>query len=292
MDRTSLFPAHALTVYLQVKNQNIDALKIFYACAVLLIVSCSVSKQATAPAVNELPQNISLNGKIFTALFEQRAGEYRALCFQGYNIARMRIEQYVRKTNKPLAIITDVDETILDNTPFAVKQAFRGKEYEDSAWYDWTSRGIADTMPGAANFLNYVRSKDIRVFYITNRDPVELPGTLANLRRFNLPDADEAHLLTRTGRVSSKEPRRQSVLQDHELVLLMGDNLADFSTIFERKPEAERTAAVNQSMNRFGADLIVFPNCNYGDWESSFYEFKRLSQAQRDSVLRVKLKTY
>lgn len=239
-----------------------------------------------------MPQNTSLNGKLFSSLFHRRAAEYRALCLQGYNIARLRIDGHIAQTNKPKAIITDIDETILDNSPYAVHQAYKGSEYDSKSWYEWTEKAAADTMPGAAAFLRYAASKNIRIFYITNREEKEKGATIRNLQRFNLPDADDAHFLPKQT-TSSKEIRRQQVMQGHEVILLMGDNLADFSSLYDKKTEEERRTNTDILAGDFGKKFIVFPNVNYGDWESSLYKYNyKLTQGQKDSVIRSVLKGY
>ena len=265
--------------------------------AAIFLLACKSTKQVTiAPEVPTLsqtmPQNTSLNGKLFSSIFQQRAAEYRALCLQGYNVAKMRIESYLAQTEKPKAIITDIDETILDNSPYAVHQAYNGSEYTADTWYEWTDQSAADTMPGAAAFLKYVASKNIQVFYITNREDRERASTLKNLKRFGLPNADEIHLYTKLGS-SSKEVRRQQVMDRYEVVLLMGDNLADLNVLFDKKTEAERKQNTDILADEFGKKFIVFPNVNYGDWESSMYKYDyKLTQMQKDSVIKTVLKTY
>ncbi len=260
------------------------------------IFSCKSSKQVSIkPRVILLqttPQNVSLNGKLFSSIFQQRAAEYRALCLQSYNIAKLRIDSYVVQSEKPKAIITDIDETILDNSAYAVHQAYQGLEYTSSSWYEWTDKSAADTMPGAAAFLKYIASKNIQVFYITNREDRERATTLKNLQHFGLPNADEIHLYTKLG-TSSKEERRQQVMDRYEVVLLMGDNLADLSMLFDKKTEEERRKNTDMLAGEFGKKFIVFPNSNYGDWESSMYKNDyKLSQMQKDSVIKSLLKSY
>jgi 5'-nucleotidase (lipoprotein e(P4) family) len=274
------------------KNYKTSFMKYFLSLAVLFLFACHSSKQIAMIPAQTLPQNVSMNGKLFTAMFQQRAAEYKALCLQGYNAARIRIDAYAKQTDKPLAIITDIDETILDNSPYAVHQAYNGKEYEPTSWYEWTDKSAADIMPGAAAFLKYVASKNIQVFYVTNREDRERTSTLTNLKRFGLPNADEIHLYTRQN-TSSKEARRAQILERYDVILLMGDNLADLSVLFDKKSETERSNNVDALAAEFGRKLIVFPNANYGDWESSLYKFNyKLSQVQKDSVLKTAMKNY
>jgi 5'-nucleotidase (lipoprotein e(P4) family) len=269
-------------------------MKYFFICSIALLAACSPTKKNTstvvAPAI-ETPKNISLNAKLVTAMFQQYAAEYRALCFQAYNLAKLRIDTYKPQTNKPLAFITDIDETILDNSPYAVKQSYTGIEYTLPSWKAWTDRAEADTMPGAAHFLQYAKSKNVQVFYITNRGDNEKQSTIKNLKRFGLPNADEQHVFTKFD-VSSKEKRRQNVLQNYEVVLYMGDNLADLHVSFDKKSQEDRRAAVDALAGQFGFEYIVFPNVNYGDWENAFFGKSGLTQAQKDSVFAQKLKQY
>lgn len=256
----------------------------------VLFTACAVPEKATvAPPASTLV----VDGKIWSSVFQQRAAEYKALCLQAYNIARLRVDEALQQiTPKPRAIITDIDETFLDNSPYAVHQALQGKDYEAASWYEWTGKGIADTLAGALSFFNYAASKNIEVFYITNRDERDKAGTLSNLQRFHFPFADERHLIVKQA-VSSKEDRRRQVAATHDIILLIGDNLADFSALFDKKPEAEREQNVYRVAEEFGKKFIVLPNFNYGGWEDAIYENSHdWSPARKDSLLKVKLKSY
>jgi 5'-nucleotidase (lipoprotein e(P4) family) len=224
-------------------------------------------------------------------MYQQKAAEYRALCYQAYNIARLRIDTYKTSVNKPLAIITDIDETILDNSPYAAYRGLQGKDYESASWYEWTDKSAADTMPGAGSFLKYAAARGIEIFYVTNREQRERISTLKNLQRFALPNADDAHLLSRVD-VSSKEKRRIMVSTTHNIVLLMGDNLADFSSLFDKKPQDERQRNTDLSASEFGNRFIIFPNPVYGDWEAAVNKYNyTLNAAQKDSIIKQVLKT-
>ncbi|MBX2932370.1 MAG: 5'-nucleotidase, lipoprotein e(P4) family [Chitinophagaceae bacterium] len=258
----------------------------------LFFIACKTTQQPASNTQPMQPENVSLNGKLFSSLFQQRAAEYRALCYQAYNAARFTISNYKPSSHKPLAIITDIDETLLNNSPYAVHQAYSGKEYDLKSWYEWTNKSSADTMPGAASFLNYCLQQNVHVFYITNRDEVERAATINNLKKFNLPYADDTHLILKQN-VSSKEQRRQNVLANYEVILFMGDNLADFNMLFDKKTETERANNVDLLSSEFGKKFIVLPNANYGDWESALYQYKyNYTQAQKDSIMKAVLKGY
>jgi len=263
----------------------------FLILVALAMAACSTQQKNTA--TTSTGSTLIPDGKLFTAFFQQRAAEYKALCFQAYNIATWRLDQSLQgNSSKRLAVVTDIDETLLDNSAYAVHQGLQGKDYDLTTWSEWTALGQADTLAGALTFFNYAASKNVEVFYITNREEKERGGTLKNLQKFGFPYADEKHLITKAG-TSSKEARRQSVLATHDIVLLLGDNLADFSLLFDKKTEQERLLNVQNNAAAFGKKFIVLPNANYGDWESALYQYNyKLSGVQKDSAIRTVLKSY
>lgn len=259
----------------------------------LLIISAFACK-TTAPVAEKKTVHAQLipEGPAWAALWQQQSGEYKALCLQAYQLAALRLDQYLTaKGNKPLAVVTDIDETVLDNSPYSVQQALAGKGYDDKSWMEWTAKAVADTVPGAPAFFKYAASKGVKVFYITNRAESERAATLKNLQQYNFPDADNQHLLLKTT-TSGKEPRRQQVLQQYDIVMLFGDNLSDFSAIFDKKPFEERNAAALGAAPNFGSKFIVLPNPMYGDWEGALYNFQyKLSTQEKDSIMKSKLRT-
>jgi 5'-nucleotidase (lipoprotein e(P4) family) len=259
--------------------------------SLLIIISTSF---LMACAGTKKASNLVPHGKLWSSLFQQKAAEYKALCLQAYNIAQFRLDEALKSPSaKPKAVITDIDETFLDNSPYAVHRALQGKDYDALSWQEWTDKGIADTLTGALNFFNYAASKNVEVFYITNRKEVERKGTLQNLQYYHFPFADEKHLVLRKDG-SSKEQRRQDVAAGYDIVLLLGDNLADFSSLFDSpKTTGQRTAAVQQLAAEFGKKFIVLPNANYGGWEEAVYGNNfNLKPAQKDSAIKSNLKGY
>lgn len=260
-------------------------------CFAIACTTTNVTRHDFAPK-----ESIVVNGKMFTALYQQHSAEYKALCLQAYHVASEKLIQSVSSTSTqtglPKAIITDIDETVLDNSAFAVHQSLMGKEYVAADWYAWTDKSMADTVPGASSFLKLAAAKGVEIFYITNREERERASTLKNLQRFALPNADERHLITKNG-TSSKEVRRQQVAATHEIIMLIGDNLADFSNLFDKKSQQERSANTDLSSDQFGNRFIVIPNPGYGDWEGALFNYNyKLSVAQKDSIIRSVLKNY
>ncbi len=266
---------------------------VFFFC---FAIACTPSKVTTRVAESESESSIVINGKLFTALYQQHAAEYKALCLQAYQVASNKLKHSISDVSVsaglPKAIVTDIDETVLDNSAFAVHQSLLGKEYVAADWYAWTDKAIADTVPGAPSFLKEAAANGVEIYYITNREERESAATSKNLQRFNLTNADEQHLITKSG-TSSKEARRQQVAATHEIVMLIGDNLADFSNVFDKKSCEERNRNTDLSYKEFGNRFIVIPNPGYGDWEGALFHYNyKLNTAQKDSVIRSVLKNY
>ena len=255
------------------------------------IVACSPTKKTGSIPQGQLP-SIAIQGKLFATAFMQRSAEYHALCLQAFNIARLRFDEALKQSSsKPRAIITDVDETILDNSAEEVNRSLQGISFNPVDWKKWTDMAAADTIPGALGFLKYAATKNVEIFYITNRDENDRAGTLRNLQKFGFPNTDDEHLLVKQT-TSGKEARRQQVMADYDVVLLLGDNLSDFSMLFDKKSNEERLQAAKQLSAQFGDRFIVLPNPVYGDWELALYQYKQLSTAQKDSAIKSWLKSY
>lgn len=267
-------------------------MKKFAIVFLLFSVSC-VAPRVSITNNNANSSDPIVDGKLFSTAWQQRSAEYRALCYQAFNIARLRIDQSNSKNfSKPKAIMTDIDETILNNSPYEAHQLLQGKDYDDASWNAWTSMVAADTMPGALHFLQYASAQGVEIFYVTNRNESERAGTLKNLKKFNFPNADVEHLLLK-GKTSSKEDRKISIAENHTIVLLMGDNMNDFSFLFEKKNPDERSIVADNFAADFGDRFIVLPNPVYGDWEFSLYHYNySLTPAQKDSVLKASLYSY
>jgi 5'-nucleotidase (lipoprotein e(P4) family) len=258
---------------------------------ILLITACQTQKQSVS--VSKQQESMVFGAKLYTAFYQQQAAEYKALCVQSYNLAKMMLDASLSsKSPMPPAIVTDIDETILDNSRYAVKRALENKEYTLESWQEWTSLAMADTLAGALAFFNYAKSKGVEVFYITNREEAERAGTQKNLEKFGFPYADSTHLILRQG-TSSKELRRQAVAANHTILLYIGDNLGDLSARFDKKTSEERNRNVMELNREFGSRYIILPNPFYGDWEGSTFKYNySLSPAQKDSVIRTVLKGY
>ena len=233
--------------------------------------------------------------KIQAQVWTQNSAEYRALCYQAFNAAKMNLDAlffFEKEYDKPLAIIADVDETVLDNSPYDGKLILNNTAYNRESWVEWGNLEIANAIPGSLEFLIYASEKNVEIFYISNRYSEQLEATVNNLKKLGFPDAKESNVLLR-GDTRSKSERRKSVSDNYEVIMLIGDNLSDFNDEFEIKLYDERSDQTDKLKNEFGTKLIVLPNPNYGDWESNgLFGGKSFDNFQKDSIRKSKIKSY
>ena len=230
---------------------------------------------------------------VLATLFQQTAAEYRALCYQAFNIGRIMLDVDLadKTVDKHRIIVLDIDETVIDNSPFQAKSVLNSTNYP-TYWKEWCNLAEAEPLPGAIEFLNYARANGVSIYYITNRKEEFKEVTIQNLKEKGFPHADAEHVIMRTAE-ASKEGRRQELLTKHHISLLFGDNLNDFAEDFEGKDIKSRFAAVDQSSNLFGTRFIVLPNAMYGDWEDALYGYSpRLNDSIKFEMRRKALKSF
>jgi 5'-nucleotidase (lipoprotein e(P4) family) len=222
----------------------------------------------------------------------QTAAEFRALSYQAYNVGRIMLDQELKKrSTKKRAVVVDVDETVLDNSPHAARLVFENRGYPH-LWDEWVNAAKAEALPGAVEFLRYAVSNGVDVFYVSNRRVDQIKVTAKNLAACGFPQAVPSHMLFKE-RESTKEPRRQTILKTHNIILLLGDNLNDFADVFEGKNVQERAEAVDKLKEEFGRRFIVLPNPIYGDWEGALYDYNyRLSAVEKDQRRKQALRSF
>lgn len=245
---------------------------------------------ATSGAQQQAAPAVDLEYQIGAILYQQKAAEYRALSYQAFNLARWQLDADLDKKNvkklpktmrkMPRAVVVDIDETVLDNSPANAYGAKRNIPFNLRDWYAWGEMRKAKPIPGAVDFVNYAVSKGVRVFYISNRDEVQKQATIDNLKSVGFADVSAESVMLRQTE-STKEPRRLAAAAKFRIVMLLGDNLDDFSSAFERKSVADRFAEVERSRDLWGRKFIVLPNAMYGTWESAIYNYERLTEAQK-----------
>ena len=228
------------------------------------------------------------DGLLMATLFVQQSSEYRALCYQVYNMAQTRLDIKIaqHQGEKALAVVVDIDETVLDNSPFSARSIIKNTDYP-KYWDEWCNKSEAIPIPGALEFLKYAKKQGVETFYISNRKVHLTAATLKNLQLYDFPFADSSHLFLRK-KSSDKESRRNMVRKTHDILLFFGDNLGDFSSEFDDKSTSTRQALTVENQNKFGEEYLVLPNPTYGTWMNALRDNVTKS-ADIDSVYKSKL---
>ena len=241
----------------------------------------SATPAATTPAATASAPAVNAGHSILNAtLYVQSAAEYRAAAIGIYAAATRALDEALadrtrvgatEETNddpaQPPAVIVDVDETVLDNTGFEARVIQAGKTYDAATWKAWTAEGIATAIPGALEFATYAKSRGVTIFYITNRDEDERPGTLRNLQNLGFPVTSET-LLLRQNDVSDKSPRRKQVADRYRVLLVAGDDLNDFANARSASWQ-QRADQIEQRRTWWGTRWFMIPNPMYGSWENA-----------------------
>ena len=247
---------------------------VLFTFMVIVFTGLNASAQFTTKDLNE--------ESILALAWVQNSAEYKALALQAFNMATLQWDMDKKGFFKSFkkekrCVVVDVDEAVVDNS--AYQSGLIGKDfgYGSKTWKEWCDAAEATAIPGAVDFCNHVVKTGGDVFYITNRKAMPdknmdlTEGTMKNLKALGFPQVDKKHLMLRTAS-SKKQPRRDSITEmGYRIVLLVGDNLADFAEAFDGETMEARDKAVEMNKKNFGFTFIVLPNPMYGNWEAAVY---------------------
>ena len=198
--------------------------------------------------------------------------EYNLLCQQIFQNAKNRIDKLEldgthsvlleadTKSNLPLAVITDIDETILLNYEFQKESHKRGGKFSYELFEKYITNKTAIPTHGSIKYYQYLASKGIKIIYISNRHISSKDKTFEHLKELGYPIKDKSDLLLKGERLeweSNKSSRRSYIGNKYRVVQMFGDSLRDFS---ESKEE------IIQNKNKFGLSWFIIPNPTYGTW--------------------------
>ena len=255
------------------------------------------SCRAEAPEYTQTQLNEQL---VMGLSWMQNSAEYRALCYQAYNVALDRVKEAAakhKKGDKPLAIILDADETVLDNTAFMAGLLGEDRDYNGSDWTEWCDAAQAKAMPGAAEYLQAVDKLGVEIFYASNRSLAQVPGTKKNFEVLGFPQADEKHMIFQdTSKKDShnKHIRFREVMEKYDVVVFMGDNAGDFLMEIGG-PKDVRNQDLDSHKAEFGKRFIIFPNPIYGGWEASLAKnggYYKLTPEQKNELRKSLLRAW
>jgi len=213
--------------------------------------------------------NLEISKKEHSLYWQKNSAEYVALSYQAYNLAKFRLDEKLNSEfNKRPAIVIDLDETVLNNLPYNEMLIDSTEIFTQESWSKWVNKKIATKVPGSLEFINYAKSKNVKIVYLSNRRVENYDPTKENLVNLGYPFDEDTLMLLREE--TSDKTARRNTLNDYEIIMLLGDNLADFNSVFYKKSNNERIQSVDSLSKMFGDKFIVFPNLIYGDWEDGF----------------------
>ena len=258
------------------------------ACRTMPAAEGGTAAADTPAATATVPADDNLNA----VLWMQRAAEYRATCETVYHAAADRLDAALKDPDwdalvpaerasaakgLPPAVVLDVDETVLDNSPYQARLVRSGGEYDEVSWDGWVREEKAQPVPGVLDFAKAATARGITLIYISNRAEHLGPATLSNLRKAGLPVKDDSVFLGLGTFVegceqegSEKLCRRQLAGRKYRVLMQFGDQLGDFAQVVANTPDA-RDALEAQYRGWFGQRWWALPNPSYGSWEPALF---------------------
>jgi 5'-nucleotidase (lipoprotein e(P4) family) len=284
--------------------------------AALSIASCKRTEAPAAPsAANSQPAEAAkpataaADDNLNAVLWMQRSAEYAATTQTIYRAAADELGAALAEKNwdalvpgerdnagstaaLPPAVIMDVDETVLDNSPYQARLVRDGKEFDEVTWDQWVAEKKAKPVPGVVDFAKAATAKGVTVLYLSNRAEHLQAATLANLRNVGLPVADDSVFLGLGTFVegceqngSEKNCRRKLAGRKYRVLMQFGDQLGDFAQIVANTPDG-RATMLDEYRDWFGERWWMLPNPTYGSWEPAL--FNNAWSEPRDVRRRIK----
>jgi acid phosphatase len=262
----------------------------------------SSAPSTPAPAALAIGDHRGLAHELLhAALWMQTSAEFEALSLATYRAATAAlapaladrswtaaVEQAGDFADKPPAVIVDIDETVLDNSPFQGQLVIDDAVYDEAAWKSWVTQAVSRPMAGALDFARAAAERKVAVFYVTNRSAELESDTLRNLlcaeraadgACSGFPVADRAAILCRgetppdggPAWSGDKTDRRRYLAERYRILLLVGDDLRDFLYTPSSATAESRVALAREQADKWGSRWFLLPNPAYGSWERALY---------------------
>ena len=274
--------------------------------AALLLAACKpasfTTPQTAAPKADTAPADAAsaqaggptADDNLNAVLWVQASAEYRASTETIFRAAADALDAALAEPNwdalvpterdnagataglKP-AVIMDIDETVLDNSPYQARLIRDQAQYSDPTWDLWVAEKKARAVPGVVDFARAAAEKGVTILYLSNRAVHLKDATLANLKAVGMPVASEDVFLG-LGTVvpgceqngSEKNCRRRLAGQKYRVLMQFGDQLGDFVEVTANTPDG-RAGLLEEYGDWFGERWWMLPNPTYGGWEPALF---------------------
>ena len=263
--------------------------------AFILLAGCATApapSAAPASGTQVAPAKATADDNLNAVAWSQTAIEHDLIYVQTYRDAEAQLlgalhdeswdalgkadRKAPLKHLKP-AVILDIDETVLDNSPYQARLIKSGGEFNEADWAAWCKEEQARALPGVIEFTHFAASHGIAVIYISNRAKDLDQATLANLGKAGLPVSGPDAFLGLGTFVegceqagSEKGCRRQLVSQHYRVLMQFGDQLGDFVDVTTNTLDGRRKALADY-LPWIGTRWFVLPNPTYGSWEPALF---------------------
>jgi 5'-nucleotidase (lipoprotein e(P4) family) len=258
--------------------------------AALALPGCATLAEAPRPA----PAAVAADDNLNAVAWMQVSAEYAAVAAQTWHAASGRLDaaladpawDALAPTDRegsslaglPPAVIVDVDETVLDNSPYQARLVRDSREFEDDSWDGWVAQAQARPVPGALGFAREAAARGITMIYLSNRTEAQKQPTLDNLRALGFPVSGGDVFLGKGRTVagctqagsSEKTCRRRLVARQYRVLMQFGDQLGDFVAGPDNRP-ATRHALLDAHRGWFGERWWMLPNPSYGSWQPAMF---------------------
>ena len=262
-----------------------------------LMLGIALVAMAGTVAKAEEPQP---NDLLLAVLWNQRAVEYKGNALTVYALGKIRLDQALADkswtaapveqqsdyASLPPAVVLDIDETVLDNSPYEVWMMKTNQSFSTRTWNQFCAARISKAIPGALEFTQHADAKGVKVFYVSNRDAVTEKDTRENMAKLGFPMGGNVDTFLMQNEQpdwgNRKGTRRAFIARNYRILLNFGDNLGDFDDRY-RSSEAEREKVFEEDKAHWGHDWLVIANPTYGSFDTApyGYDFKKSRETQR-----------
>jgi acid phosphatase len=220
----------------------------------------AISLAAALPALSaDLPAP-SPDDNLNAVLWDQTSVEAQANALGAYALGRIRLDEALTDKNWtaapveqtgnfqdfPPAIILDVDDTILNTSPYQARNITAGTSFKPDTWTQYVNAQQDKPIAGAVEFTQYAASKGVKVFYVTNRTADEEGPTVEEMKRFGFPMGDNVDTFLSAKEQpdwgSAKGTRRTFIAKNYRILLMFGDNFGDFTDDYKGTVEDRQKA--------------------------------------------------
>lgn len=281
--------------------------------AVALLSACAGAPKTRAPhapaATAAVPAGPLANDNLNAVAWTQTAIEHDLIYREVYRQAGEKLARALKDRKwdalphderknalrglKP-AVILDIDETVLDNSPYQARLVASGGDFNEFTWSEWCREKAAKPMPGALEFTQRAAKQGVTVFYLSNRAQDLNDATLENLREAGFPVASNEQVFFGLGTVvegceqvgTEKGCRRELIGRKHRVLMQLGDQIGDFVDVLANTPDG-RAAAMAPYADWIGERWFVLPNPTYGSWEPALFnnDWQRPAAERRQSKI-------